>query len=218
MHPTGLSLNPTLPTMPRRQDEIDAISRRIADLSEESLMLLSQYVSFLKWQEEQWRSPHAWEDDDSLQVSWVFDLIEHFHEARQAATIDPAGMEIKLGPASCGGVIRQAIWQHPPAVGLSVLEYQFRAPADVDLLKLRFAVGVRDGALLAEDNQVAFRLRLNGRPFWSQLKAEVGWESFVLDLPSLAGQEAILQLITDPLGNSRWNWAVWGEPQILGLV
>lgn len=218
MHPTGLSLNPSLPTMPRRQDEIDAISRRIADLSEESLMLLSQYVSFLKWQEEQWRSPHAWEDDDSLQVSWVFDLIEHFHEARQAATIDPAGMEIKLGPASCGGVIRQAIWQHPPAVGLSVLEYQFRAPADVDLLKLRFAVGVRDGALLAEDNQVAFRLRLNGRPFWSQLKAEVGWKSFVLDLPSLAGQEAILQLITDPLGNSRWNWAVWGEPQILGLV
>ncbi len=218
MHPTGLSLNPTLPAMPRRQDEIDAISRRIADLSEESLMLLSQYVSFLKWQEEQWRSPHAWEGDGSLQVSWVFDLIEHFHEARQAATIDPAGMEIKLGPASCGGVIRQAIWQHPPAVGLSVLEYQFRAPADVDLLKLRFAVGVRDGALLAEDNQVAFRLRLNGRPFWSQLKAEVGWESFVLDLPSLAGQEAILQLITDPLGNSRWNWAVWGEPQILGLV
>lgn len=218
MHPTGLSLNPTFPTMPRRQDEIDAISRRIADLSEESLMLLSQYVSFLKWQEEQWRSPHAWEDNGSLQVSWVFDLVEHFHEARQAATIDPAGMEIKLGPASCGGVIRQAIWQHPPAVGLSVLEYQFRAPADVDLLKLRFAVGVRDGALLAEDNQVAFRLRLNGRPFWSQLKAEVGWESFVLDLPSLAGQEAILQLITDPLGNSRWNWAVWGEPQILGLV
>lgn len=204
--------------MPHRSDEIDAISRRIADLSEESLMLLSQYVSFLKWQEEQWRLPMSWEDDDSLQVGWVFDLIEHFHEARQAATIDPAGMEIKLGPASCGGLVRQAVWQHPPAAGLSVLEYQFRSPADVDLLKLRFAVGVRDGALLSEDNQVAFRLRLNGRPLWSHLKAEVGWENFILDLPSLAGQEAILQLITDPLGNSRWNWAVWGEPQILGLV
>lgn len=204
--------------MLRHQDEIDAISRRIADLSEESLIQLSQYISFLKWQEEQWRSPDAWGEAGNLRTGWMFDLIEHFHEARQSATIDPAGMEIKLGPASCGGVIRQAIWQHPPAIGLSVLEYQFRAPADVDLLKLRFAVGVRDGALLSEDNQVAFRLRLNGRSLWSHLKAEVGWESFVLDLPSLAGQEAILQLITDPLGNSRWNWAVWGEPQILGLV
>jgi hypothetical protein len=204
--------------MPRHQDEIDAISRRIADLSEESLFQLSQYISFLKWQEEQWRSPDAWGEDGSLRTSWVFDLIEHFHAARQSATSDPAGMEIKLGPASCGGVIRQAIWQHPPAAGLSVLEYQFRAPADVDLLKLRFAVGVRDGALLSADNQVAFRLRLNGRPLWSHLKAEVGWENFVLDLPSLAGQEAILQLITDPLGNSRWNWAVWAEPQLLGLV
>ncbi len=204
--------------MPHHQDEIDAISRRIADLSEESLTQLSQYISFLKWQEEQWRSPDAWEDAGNLRTSWVFDLIEHFHDARQAATIDPAGMEIKVAPASCGGVIRQAIWQHPPATGLSVLEYQFRAPADVDLLKFRFAVGVRDGALLSEDNQVAFRLRLNGRPLWNHLKAEVGWESFALDLPSLAGQEAILQLITDPLGNSRWNWAVWGEPQILGLV
>lgn len=200
------------------QDEIDAIARRIADLSEESLMLLSQYISFLKWQEEQWHSPGAWEDEGNLQTNWVFDLIEHFHDARQAATMDPAGMEIKVAPATCGGVIRQAIWQHPPAIGLSVLEYQFRAPVDVDLLKLRFAVGVRDGALLSEDNQVAFRLRLNGRPLWSRLKAEVGWDSFILDLPSLAGQEAILQLITDPLGNSRWNWAVWGEPQIIGLV
>jgi hypothetical protein len=53
---------------------------------------------------------------------------------------------------------------------------------------------------------------------WNHLKQNVAWESFVIDLPSLAGQEAVVQLITDPLGNSRWNWAVWGEPQIAGLV
>ncbi len=181
-------------------------------------MLLSQYISFLKWQEEQWQSPAAWEDEAGMHTVWLFDLIDQFHTARQAATADPAGMEIKLAAAACGGVLRQAIWQHPPATGVSVLEYQFQAPLDVDRLKLRFAVGVRDGALLSADNQVAFRLRVNGRPLWSHLKGETGWESFTVDLPSLAGQEVILQLITDALGNSRWNWAVWGEPQVAGLI
>ena len=114
--------------MPHPFDEIDAITRRIADLSEESLVLLSQYISFLKWQEEQWQSPAAWESEAGLETVWVFDLIERFHEARQAATADPAGMEIKLAGASCGGVLRQAIWQHPPATGVSVLEYQFKSP------------------------------------------------------------------------------------------
>ncbi|MCO6450445.1 MAG: hypothetical protein J5I90_06610 [Caldilineales bacterium] len=204
--------------MSHRHDEIEAISRRISDLSEESLILLSQYISFLKWQEEQWHSPEVWDEDSGLNTEWLFDLIEHFHEARQAATADPAGMEIKLAPASCGGVIRQAIWQHPPAVGMSVLEYQISVPMTIDLLKLRFAVGVRDGALLSTDNQVAFRLRVNGRQLWSHLKMDVSWESFTVELPSLAGQEAVLQLITDPLGNSRWNWAVWGEPQVIGFA
>jgi len=85
-------------------------------------------------------------------------------------------------------------------------------------LKMKFAAGVRDGALLSDDNQVAFRVRVNGRPIWNHLVGSVGWESFSIDLPSLAGQEAVIQLITDPLGNSRWNWAVWGEPQVVGLT
>jgi len=205
-------------TMTHHQDEIDAITRRIADLSEESLMQLSQYISYLKWQEEQWHSPQVWEEDAGFETVWLYDLIEHFHEARQAATIDPAGMEIKLGPASCGGVVRQAIWQHPPARGVSVLEYEIEVPAEVDLLKLRFAAGVRDGALLTPDNQVAFRVRVNSLPLWSHLKGETGWDTFTIELPSLAGQSMVLQLITDPLGNSRWNWAVWGEPQLIGLA
>ena len=71
---------------------------------------------------------------------------------------------------------------------------------------------------MSEDNQVAFRIRVNGRPLWNHLKLDVGWENFIVDLPSLAGQDAVVQLITDALGNSRWNWAVWGEPQVAGLA
>ena len=203
--------------MTHHQDELDALIRRIADLSDESLIMLSQYVSFLKWQEEQWHSPDEWEDVGDDEVAWVYDLIEHFHQARQAATIDPKGMEIKVAPASCEGVIRPAIWQHPPVKGEAVLEYQVETPMDIDVLKLKFAAGVRDGALLDEENQVAFRLRVNGRLLWTHLKAEATWDDFLIDLPSLTGQTMVIQLITDALGNSRWNWAVWGEPQVIGL-
>jgi len=203
--------------MSHHQDEVDALVRRIADLSDESLMQLSQYVSFLKWQEEQWRSPEAWEDENGSEVAWVYDLIEHFHQARHAWTVDPNGMEIKVAPASCEGVIRPAIWQHPPVKGEAVLEYQAPVPLEVETLKLKFAAGVRDGALLSDDNQVAFRIRVNGRLLWSHLKGEATWDEFLIDLPTLAGQTAVIQLITDALGNSRWNWAAWGEPQVIGL-
>ena len=203
--------------MAHHQDELDALYRRIADLSDESLILLSQYISFLKWQEEQWHSPDEWEEMDGNEVTWLYDLIEHFHESRQAATVDPRGMEIKVAGASCGGITRPAIWQHPPVKGESVLEYQVQAPMDAEILKMKFAAGVRDGALLSDENQVAFRVRVNGRLLWTHLKNESNWEDFLIDLPTLAGQTAVIQLITDALGNSRWNWAVWGEPQVIGL-
>ncbi len=202
--------------MNHHQDEIDALMRRIADLSDESLILLSQYISFLKWQEEQWHSPEVWENVGE-EVIWVYDLIENFGQARQAATVDAKGMEVKMAPASCEGVIRPAIWQHPPVTGEAVLEYQIDVPLNMDALKLKFAAGVRDGALLSEENQVAFRIRVNGRLLWSHLKAEATWDDFLVDLPTLSGQTMVIQLITDALGNSRWNWAVWGEPQVIGL-
>ncbi len=203
--------------MTHHQDELDALYRRIADLSEESLMLLSQYISFLKWQEEQWHSPREWDEMEGNKVVWLYDLIEQFHQARQAATVDMRGMEIKAAPASCEGIPRPAIWQHPPVKGEAVLEYQVQVPMDVDVLKMKFAAGVRDGALLSEENQVAFRIRVNGRLLWTHLKSETTWDDFLIDLPTLSGQTAVIQLITDALGNSRWNWAVWGEPQVIGL-
>jgi hypothetical protein len=51
---------------------------------------------------------------------------------------------------------------------------------------------------------------------WSTTRQLQAWERFVIDLPSLTGQEIVLQFITDGLGDNRWNWAVWGEPVLLG--
>jgi len=212
-------------------DLYESIVRRIADLSEESLQQLSQFIAFLKWQEEQWRE---WDDDElrfdrgdaedaaapplSHASRWVYDLIEQFDQATVTATQTSQGMEVRVAPAVCALEQRLSIWQHPPTAGASVVQYQLHVPADVTRLRFRSKVGIRDGALIAEspDNFVAFRLYVNGVRLWSVTKNTVAWDDVSVDLPTLAGQSATIQLVTDGLGDARWNWAVWGTPLLVG--
>lgn len=201
-----------------RQETIDAIIRRISDLSEQSLTQLSQYISYLKWQEELWHSLLDAKDvraSDRLLV-WQFDFLEHFSEATLAATRTPELMEVKTGPATCGMIQQNALWQHPPVVGSAVCEYQLTVPADVDSLRLQFAVGIRDGALMEGDNLCAFRIYVNGLRLWSTTKQTNKWERHSIELPNVAGNDIVVQFMTDGLGDARWNWAVWAEPQLLG--
>ena len=66
------------------------------------------------------------------------------------------------------------------------------------------------------DNLCAFRIYVNGMRIWSTTKQSNDWERFFIDLPTLGGQEMIIQLMTDGLGDNQWNWAVWGEPLLVG--
>lgn len=201
-----------------QQESIDAIVRRISDLNDQSLVQLSQYISYLKWQEELWTDLLSKEDSLPTEqpLRWEFDFLDHFATARQVATRGPEMMEIKVASASCGMVQQRALWEHPPVSGAAVCEYQVQVPADLNALRMRFAVGIRDGALMEGDNLCAFHLYVNGARIWSTTKQTSKWERFVIDLPSLSGQDVIIQFATDALGNSRWNWAVWGEPLLLG--
>ena len=206
-------------TFDARKETIDALHRRIADLNEQSLNQLSQYISYLKWQEELWNSLLDEEVQNARPgqaLVWQFDFIEGFPAARQAATRLADMMEIKVAPATCGMIQQMALWEHPPTLGAAVCEYSLRVPPDVNSLRMRFAIGIRDGALMVGDNLCAFRIYVNGMRIWSTTKQTNDWERFMIDLPSLSGQEIIIQFITDGLGDNRWNWAVWGEPLLLG--
>lgn len=201
-----------------RKDTVNAILRRISDLNDQSLTQLSQYISYLKWQEELWNS--LLEDETAAvgerSLTWQFDFLEAFPAARIASTRSAEMMEVKVEPAHCGMVQQNALWEHPPVVGAAVVEYTLAVPAAVDSLRLRFAVGIRDGALMQGDNQCAFRIYVNGARLWNTIKQSTSWERFTIDLPSLAGMEVVVQFMTDALGDNRWNWAVWGEPLLLG--
>lgn len=201
-----------------RKETVAALVRRISDLNDQSLTQLSQYISYLKWQEELW---HTLLDDETGAVQdralvWQYDFLEAFPGARVAATRTNRLMEVKVATASCGMVQQLALWQHPPTLGSGVVEYSLAVPAGAEQLRLRFAVGIRDGALMEGENQCAFRIFVNGARLWHTMKQSTTWERFTIDLPSLAGQEIVVQFVTDALGDNRWNWAVWGEPLLLG--
>lgn len=201
-----------------RKETINAIQRRIADLTDQSLTQLSQYISYLKWQEELWNSLL---DEETMPgpdqaLLWQFDFLEAFPAARKAATRTAKLMEIKVANASCGMVQQLALWEHPPVLGSAVCEYTVTVPPEVNALRLRFGVGIRDGALMEGDNVCAFRIYVNGMRIWSTTKQSNEWERYLIDLPSLSGQDVVIQFLTDGLGNPSWNWAVWGEPTLLG--
>jgi hypothetical protein len=207
-----------MPKSDARKDSVDAIVRRIADLNDQSLTQLSQYISYLKWQEELW---HSLLDSAATAVAdrsliWQYDFIEAFPGARIVSTRRPELMEVKVAAATVGMVQQPSIWQHPPVEGTAVVEYSLKVPAQVDTLRLQFAVGIRDGALMEGENLCAFRIMVNGARIWHTLKQTTIWERHTVDLPSLAGQEIIVQFMTDALGDNRWNWAAWAEPLLLG--
>jgi hypothetical protein len=191
--------------------------RRISDLNEQSLTQLSQYISYLKWQEELWHSllDQEVQPGPDQALIWQYDFLEGFPAARKIATREPDLMEIKVAMASCGMIQQMALWQHPPVVGSAVCEYQLHIPGEADRLRLRFAVGIRDGALMEGDNLCAFRIYVNSVRIWSTTKQTNEWERYLIDLPSLSGQDVVVQFVTDGLGDNRWNWAVWAEPVLV---
>lgn len=201
-----------------RKESVDAIVRRISDLNDQSLTQLSQYISYLKWQEELWQSLLDSETADTggRALIWQYDFIEAFPGARIVSTRKPELMEVKVATATVGMVQQNSIWQHPPVEGAAVIEYSLKVPARVDALRLQFAVGIRDGALMEGENLCAFRVVVNGARIWHTLKQTTTWERHTIDLPSLGGQEIVVQFLTDALGDNRWNWAAWGEPLLLG--
>nr|HID13350.1 hypothetical protein [Anaerolineae bacterium] len=60
------------------KEMVDAIHRRISDLNEQSLDQISQYISYLKWQEELW---HGLLDEEvenarpGQSLLWQYDFI-----------------------------------------------------------------------------------------------------------------------------------------------
>ncbi len=127
-------------------------------------------------------------------------------------------MDVKLAPAIVGGESRPAMWAHPPVVGQAVLEYYVPIPQQVSELRLRVAIGIRDGAQISEDNLVAFGVKVNGLRVWGQQTNAQTWQVAEIPLNLLTGDMARFEFTTEALGSHQWTWAVWGSPELSGKI
>lgn len=177
---------------------LDEIIERLRHLPQKDLTRVHAFIQAL--QQEQ-RGP-----------SWCFDFVECFPQATAW------GMEVKVAPATCGGITRIALWEHPPASGSARVAYLVPIPAGVRAMTLKFAIGIRDGSELPLDRFVAFRVLVNGWKLWSAVKSSREWEDHAVAMPQFNSDLARIEFITDGLGDNRWNWAVWAEPRLEGRM
>lgn len=185
---------------------LNELIAQIGQLSEENQQQVLDYVEYLKWRESR----------SEARQGWTYSFIEHFAGADRGAERDSAGLEIKTADATCGGRTLAALWEHPPLAGAAKISYAVPIPSDLSKLKLRFAIGIRDGAELPADRYVAFRVAVNDWKLWSAVKNSHRWDEYEVEMPELASDVARIVFITDGLGDHRWNWAVWGEPRLEG--
>jgi hypothetical protein len=191
-------------------NNLNQLIQQIEQLSAESQAKLADYIAFLLWQEAQGQAAEA--------KGWSFSFIEAFKEAAVYANQEPAGMDVKMGPAMVGGETRPALWAHPPLVGQTVIEYHVPVPQGVSQIQLRLAIGIRDGAEIAPDNLVAFGVKVNGLRVWGQQSNAQTWQEAKIPLDLVSGDVARIDFTTEALGNHQWTWAVWGEPELEGKI
>ena len=182
------------------------LSSLLNRLSEENLQKVRDYAEYLEWRESQTHT-HS---------TWTYSFIEHFVNAECGAERDSAGMETKIADAECAGETRPALWEHPPLSGAARISYAVPIPSNLRGLRLRFAIGIRDGAELPPDRYVAFRVMVNDWKLWSAVKNSHRWDDYEVVMPELSSDVARIVFVTDGLGDHRWNWAVWGEPRLVG--
>ena len=182
----------------------------IAALSPADQALVREYVAYLRW-----RSEHLAPGEHDAGRPWCYNFLENFAQADVRASKAARGMEVKLAEAVVGGERRPALWQHPPVNGEAQIEYHVPVPAGLKDLRLRAAIGIRDGGQ-GDDRLVAFRVRVDGWQVWSRAVYPRTWQPFEVKLPFQAGNVLRLTLATDGLGEHSWAWAVWADPELTG--
>jgi hypothetical protein len=187
----------------------EALIAKIEKLSPAGLALLAEYLEFLSWREQ------VQSQADETQM-WSYSFIETFGEATVAASGNPAGMDVIMAPATVGDDTRPALWAHPPVSGRTTIEYFVPVPRQVHDLKLKTAIGIRDGAKIAKNNLVAFNIKVNGLRVWGAQTNHQVWQLVEIPIRVTTGDIVRFTFTTEALGSHEWTWAVWGNPELVG--
>jgi hypothetical protein len=148
-------------------------------------------------------------------VQVAYDFLESFPQGRVSQASECAVRR----PATVGGVRQNGLFEHPRGVEQPArVDYAVDLPAigGEDRLLLAFEIGLADGIQLGTgEDGVRFILEVDGHKLFSRECRECRWESHAVDLTSLAGRPLQIGFLIDALGNTRYDWAVWGRPRLL---
>jgi hypothetical protein len=147
-------------------------------------------------------------------VEITHDLLERFTPSLSRTTAECAVRR----PASAGGVKQNGLFAHPDGARPGRVEYAFDLPASGpgEALLLAFDIALHDGVKLKPaDDGVRFVVEVDGGEIFSRRWRETRWEPCAADLSAFAGRRVTLALVTDPIGNSSYDWSTWGRPRVL---
>ena len=116
-------------------------------------------------------------------------------------------------PARCGGIIKKALWAHPPRrprplvdLGLSAPSpeegdgyylYKVPIPKNVQRAKMSFSIGIRDGAdMTPADNVVQFKIYVDGVPVFDEQFRDFYWQPHFLYVDVIPGHESEVKFVT----------------------
>ena len=142
------------------------------------------------------------------------DFLESFEPGRVSQASECAVRR----PATVGGVRQNGLFEHPRGVEKPArVDYTVDLPAlgVEDRLLLAFDIGLADGIQLGTgEDGVRFILEVDRHKLFSHEWRECRWEHQAVDLTSLAGRHLQIGFLIDALGNTRYDWAVWGRPRL----
>lgn len=151
------------------------------------------------------------------EVKVIIDFLESFN----SATLSKPIIDVSLVESTCAGTTRPSLFQHPVGgtTHPSTVSYQLELPRTTGTQKLFLLVhtGLADNIPWEEEaaDGVQFLIRINNQPILNQKLAQSKWMPHCIDLTSFQNRKIKIDFITLPGQSNNYDWASWGEPQIL---
>ena len=160
---------------------------------------------------------------EKTNVSLEIDLLSELHLARTGIVMN--GIELPMGrgatfiesESTLAGIAKKEIHAHPPYQGGSGDTFgEFTLPLpDSSDIRLQFYIGLWEGS--QNSDGVTFIVSVQGDEIFHQHYNQQKWQPVTLNLSPYRGELVKLRFTTTPgpNGNASWDWAVWGEPEII---
>ncbi len=170
----------------------------------------------------------VWSMNVSGDTEWIMgdaevicDLVEQFGNGKAENALEASVSQRETS----GKVTAPGIFLHPLPDGEAVWRVSLALPKlqPTERLILVSDLGLRDGIPWGDPtkpacNGVDFQIRIDGRTFLAKTVESPGMKPVSCDLSVFHGQTVEICLVTSARGNANYDWAIFGDPEILRLT